>query len=215
MGPWVKGAGVIQRLSTLVLFTAALALFGCQEDTTHSASNSSANQPKTNQVETGRFALQKMLPAAHLWSPDAAPVLLSSSNSSEGEGREGKSIFWRAVFASRARQKAQPFTWSGAAADAARRVDHGVEDTFNPNNRTTQPWDLNFLKADTDQAFATAQQHGGKTFIEKNPKASVSYLLDFDVLSSQLRWHVIYSSESAGKLTVLVDASTGQFVRKE
>jgi hypothetical protein len=44
----------------------------------------------------------------------------------------------------------------------------------------------------------------------------VGYLLDFDGMSSQLRWHVIYGgSESTGKLTVLVDASSGSFLRKE
>lgn len=213
MGPLIARADVIRRLSTLVLFAGALALCGCQEEPSHSASNA-ASQPKTNQLETGRFALQKMLPAAHMWSGDATPIHLTSSVSGDNEGRDGKSIFWRAVFASRSRLKEESFTWSGEA-DASPRVDHGVEDSFNPGNRTTQPWDLNFLKADTDQAFATAQQHGGKTYIEKNPKASVAYLLDFDALSSQLRWHVIYSADSAGKLTVLVDASTGQFLRKE
>jgi hypothetical protein len=45
---------------------------------------------------------------------------------------------------------------------------------------------------------------------------SVAYLLDWDVQSGQLRWHVIYGgSESLGKLAVLVDASTGTFLRKE
>jgi hypothetical protein len=41
-------------------------------------------------------------------------------------------------------------------------------------------------------------------------------MLDWDVQANQLRWHVIYGgSESTGKLTVLVDASSGEFLRKE
>jgi hypothetical protein len=69
---------------------------------------------------------------------------------------------------------------------------------------------------DTDKAFEVAQEHGGKQLLEKDPKVSVGYLLDFDVQSSALRWHVIYGgSESNGKLTVIVDASSGLFVRKE
>ena len=79
-----------------------------------------------------------------------------------------------------------------------------------------QSWDPNFLKVDTDQAFTVAQQHGGKQLLEKDPNLGVSYLLDFDPLSSQLRWHVIYGgSGSSGRLTVLVDASSGEFLRKE
>jgi hypothetical protein len=95
-------------------------------------------------------------------------------------------------------------------------VDHGTEDTYNPNNRSYRTWDLNFLKSDTDNAFEVAQQHGGKQVLEKDPKIMVTYLLDWDAQSNQLRWHVIYGgSESTGKLTVLVDATSGKFIRKE
>jgi hypothetical protein len=203
---------ILQKTNLLVLLALALAFLGCETGPT--PGGNTASQPKTNEFETGRFALQKMLPVAHMWSPDAAPVQLSSSATSESNGHDGKSGTWRAVFASRGRQKSEPFIWSGMA-DTQRRVDHGVEDVFNPANRSTQPWDLNFLKVDTDQAFNVAQQHGGKQLLEKDPKAQVGYLLDFDPLSSQLRWHVMYSSESAGRLTVLVDASSGNFLRKE
>ena len=204
---------ILRKTKLFVLFALAITLLGCNETTPNPAGNT-ASQPKANDFETGRFALQKMLPAAHMWSPDAAPVQLSSAATSESNGHDGKSGTWRAVFASRGRQKSEPFIWSGMA-DAERRLDHGVEDVFNPANRSTQPWDLNFLKVDTDQAFSVAQQHGGKQLLEKDPKTQITYLLDYDPLSSQLRWHVMYASESAGKLTVLVDASNGNFLRKE
>jgi hypothetical protein len=204
---------ILQKTNLLLLFALALALVGCN-DTAPNSTGNTASQPKVNEFETARFALQKMLPAAHMWSPDAAPVQLSSAATSQSNGHDGKSGTWRAVFASRGRQKSQPFIWSGMA-DAQRPVDHGVEDVFNPANRSTQPWDLNFLKVDTDQAFTVAQQHGGKQLLEKDPKTQITYLLDYDPLSSQLRWHVMYASESAGKLTVLLDASSGGFLRKE
>ena len=101
-------------------------------------------------------------------------------------------------------------------ADAERKVDHGVEDSYNSGNLSTQTWDVNFLKVDTDQAFAVAQQHGGKELLEKEPQLGVNYLLDFNKLANQLRWHVIYGgSTSMGKLTVVIDASTGHFIHKE
>jgi hypothetical protein len=79
-----------------------------------------------------------------------------------------------------------------------------------------QTWDLNYLKIDTDQALDVAQKHGGKELLEKDPQQPVIYLLDFDATSRQLRWHVIFGDvESRAKLTVLVDASTGLFLRKE
>lgn len=161
--------------------------------------------------------MQKMLSPARFWAPDAQPVRLESSNLKDSNGHDGKANFWRALFASTSRQKSEPFSWSGVATDgSARGVDHGAEDSYNPSNRSSRTFDLNFLKADTDKAFEVAQQHGGKQVLEKDPKVTVGYLLDWDAQSNQLRWHVIYGgSESSGKLTVLVDATSGEFLRKE
>lgn len=199
----------MRRIALLLVCAAALGVWGCEDD------KPKPTQPKTNQFETGRFALQKMIPAAHLWSPDAAPVTLASTVTSETNGHEGKSGLWHATFASRERRKSEPFLWSGMI-DAQRKVDHGIEDAYNPSNRSMQTWDLNYLKVDTDKAFDVAQQHGGKAILDKDPKQAIIYLLDFDAGASQLRWHVIYGdTESNAKLTVLVDASTGQFLRKE
>lgn len=199
-----------KKIRLLAMMVAGLLLLGCDD--------SKPVQPptkKANQYETGRFALQNMRPVATLWSPDAQPVTLSSSPSTDATGQDGKSGNWRAMFGSRSRQKAEPFLWSGMA-DSKLRVDHGIEDTFNPNNHSTTPWDMAFLKVDTDKAFEVAQEHGGKQLTEKDPKLQVLYELDFDAHASQLRWHVIYGgSDSSSKLTILVDASSGGFIRKE
>jgi hypothetical protein len=206
---WAEVA-FFRRAGAIALCAWALAFLGCD-----SAPKTASSAPKANQFETGRFALQKMYLSARLWSPDAQPVSLSSSATTESNGHDGKAGSWRAVFASPSRQKSEPFMWSGMA-DAPRKIDHGVEDTYNPSNRSMQTWDPNFLKIDTDQAFGVAQQHGGKQLVEKDPNLGISYLLDFDPLSSQLRWHVIYGgSGSSGRLTVMVDASSGEFIRKE
>lgn len=193
----------------LALLIAGCALVGCEEE----KKPVSEAPKKVNEFETGRFALQKMIGTARLWSPDAQPITLQSSPSSDNPGHDGKSANWRAVFGSRARSKSEPFTWTGLAS-VSHKVDHGVEDTFNPNNRSTQTWDLNFLKADTDQAIEVAQKHGGKELLEKDPKLPVTYLLAWNAQSNQLVWHVMYG-ESPARLTVLVDASSGVYLRKE
>lgn len=201
----------LKKFTLLAVLATGALLAGCDDGST------SANSipKKTNEFETGRFALQKMIPAARLWSPDAQPVQLESVTTSESNGHEGKSGNWRAVFGSVSRRKAEPFMWSGMA-DASRKVDHGVEDTFNPNNRSMSPWDLNFLKVDTDKALEVAQEHGGKQLLEKDPKLPIMYMLEWNAQSNQLIWHVIYGgSASNAKLAVLVDATTGAYLRKE
>jgi hypothetical protein len=205
----------MRKTILLVLGTAILVLAGC--DSGSKSGPAPTATPAASESATGRFALQKMLPSSRLWAPDAQPIRLESSNVKDSNGRDGKANFWRALFGSVSRQKSEPFSWSGITTpDAHKGVDHGVEDSYNPANRSYRTFDLNFLKSDTDTAFEVAQQHGGKQLLEKDPKTTVSYALDWDSQSNQLRWHVIYGgSESTGKLTVLVDASTGNFIRKE
>ena len=202
-----------RKAAWTTIFALAVICLGCDSEPTKAPGKES----KPVQFETGRYALQKMLAPARFWSPDAQPVRLESTNLKDSKGHEGKANSWRALFASPGRQRSEPFTWSGMATDdGPRGVDHGVEDSYNPANRSARPFDLNFLKVDTDKAFEVAQEHGGKQLLEKDPKISVAYLLDWDVQSGQLRWHVIYGgNESLGKLAVLVDASTGTFLRKE
>ncbi len=195
--------------SAVLLLLIAGCLAGCDEG---NKTSSAPTQKKSNEFETGRFALQKMLPSARLWAPDAEPIELKSTPTSQDTGQGGKSANWRAVFGSPGRGKSEPFTWSGMA-DAPSRVDHGVEDTFNPNNRSTQPFDLNFLKVDTDQVYDVAQKHGGKEITEKDPKTQVTYLLQWNAQAGELEWHVMYADHT--RLTVLVDASSARYLRKE
>jgi hypothetical protein len=203
----------LKRIAVSSIAALILAAVGCESSPNAPAAKAT---PAPSQFETGRFALQKMLAPARFWAADAQPVRLESSNIKDSNGHDGKASFWRAQFASVSRQKSEPFSWSGVSSpDVQRGVDHGAEDSYNPANRSARTFDLNFLHADTDKAFEVAQEHGGKQVLEKDPKVSVTYLLDWDAQSSQLRWHVMYGGETLGKLTVLVDASNSEFIRKE
>ena len=73
-----------------------------------------------------------------------------------------------------------------------------------------------FLKVDSDQAFAVAQKHGGDKILEKDPATPVLYVCDWNHNTNELIWHVIYgNSRETAKLTVAVNASTGEFIRVE
>src|SRR5258708_38588597 len=112
-----------KKISLFVWMVAGLLLLGC--DDSKPAQNEAPK--KTNHYETGRFALQYMIPVARLWSPDAQPISLSSSPTTESPGQDGKSANWRAMFGSAPREKAEPFIWLGMG-DPKTRVDHGGED---------------------------------------------------------------------------------------
>ena len=176
-----------------------------------------AAAPKTTEKITGREAFQKMYPAGRGWISDAKPVRVESQSSSDADGRDGKAAIWRVVFASPGRSKMQPFAWSGSAAsDMDRGVSHGTEDSWTASNASTTPFDLNYLKVDSEEALTTANKHGGDKLLKKDPKLPVQYLLDWDPRKTQLVWHVIYgTSRMSASLVIDVDATKDDFIREE
>lgn len=198
--------------------TLALAVMaGCSSEPTKPAEVAKP-QPKSAEFVTGRFAIQKVYIAAHGWAADAKPYRLESLVTADYKGKDGKSAVWRAGFASAQQRGVKPYVWSGTdVPDApARGISSGTEDTYISSNSSTQVFDIGFLKVDSDKALEVAQKHGGDQMQEKNPDIPILYLLDWSRATNELIWHVIYgNSRDQARLTVAVNASTGEFIRVE
>ena len=210
------GRGIRYRLSCATLVVTLLALLsGCSSEPSKPAEPS---KPEGPELITGRSAFQKVYIAARGWKPDAKPYRLDSMATSDGNGHDGKWAVWRGSFASPTQRSVKSYTWSGSAADGApaRGVNPGIEDSYNPSNSSTQVFDIAFLKIDSDQAFGTAQKHGGDKVLEKSPDTPVIYVCDWNHNTNELVWHVIYGANREGaKLTGAVNASNGEFIRVE
>lgn len=202
----------MKRASLSFLFFALL--LGCSSN---SGKESSKPQPPATELSSGRIALQRLIPAARFWAPDALPMRLESQPTKESNGQDGKSGLWKATFASSSSSKEEVFTWSGLSdSDTPRGIDHGAAEPFDASNRSTQPFQLGFLKVDTDKAFEVAQAHGGKQLLAKDPTARVKYVLDWNPQANQLKWRVGYGgTDVSPKLSVIVNATTAEFVHKE
>lgn len=206
---------------TLIKFLAPIALLtllaGCTSDNGKPAETAAPEQ-KGPELLTGRSAFYKVLIAARGWAPDPQPYRIVSVPTSDANGHDGKWSEWRASFASPSQRSVKSYVWSGStAADAPTRgINPGTEDSYNPSNASTLVFDVQFLKVDSDQAFAAAQKHGGDKILEKTPDTVVSYMCDWNRNTNELVWHVMYgASRESAKLTVAVNASTGEFIRVE
>lgn len=215
---WANGFSVgTAHLVSLLAFALVLVLSACDSDSNKPAENAKP-EPKGPEMITARSAFQKVYVAARGWNQDAKPYRLASSVTSDGNGHDGKWAVWRGSFASATSRSVKSYTWSGSNAEGApsRGLNPGTEDSYNPTNSSTQVWDMAFLKIDSDQAFATAQKHGGDKVLEKDANVPVTYVCDWNHNSNELVWHVIYgASREDSKLTVSVNASTGEFIRVE
>ena len=209
------------RLRGKIVFAAAIfvtlaLMMGCNSNTAKQPE--AKPEPKGPELLTARAAFQKVFIAARNYAADVKPFRIESTPTTDGNGQGGKSAIWRASFASVMQHGVKPFTWSGSDAPDApsRGVSPGNEDVYNPNNASTQVFDVAFLKVDSDQAFGVAQKHGGEKILEKNPSLSVIYICDWNHNTNELTWHVIYGSDrDNAKLTVAVNATTGEFIRVE
>jgi hypothetical protein len=201
-----------QDISMRKLVAAILALgvlSGCSSEPSKPAT-ADKPQPKPAATINGSSAFYKCYIAARGWAQDAQPYRAESQMTAASKGRGGKAGAWRAGFASPLRHAIKAYTWSDG------EVTPAVEDTYNPTNVSTQIFNVQFLKVDTDKAFEVAQKHGGDTLLEKEPDTPVLYVLDWNRQENQLVWHVIYGTDTdSAKLRVAVNATTGSFVRVE
>lgn len=207
----------MNKLLMAMLALALLTVAGCSSQPATPAQTEKP-QPKAADLETGRYAFQKLYIAARGWQRDAQPFRMESQVTADSKGRDGKSAVWRASFASPATRGAKPYVWSGTDAPDApsRGISPGTEDTYSPTNASTQVFDIGFLKVDSDKAFELAQKHGGDKVLEKNPDTPILYVLDWNRTTNTLTWHVIYgNSRDDAKLIVDVNGTSGEFIRVE
>lgn len=205
----------MKKLLMAMLVLALMA--GCSSEPSKPAQTGKP-QAKAPELVTGRAAFQKAYIAARGWARDAQPYRLESLLTADSKGKDGKSAVWRASFASATQHGVKPFVWSGEDAPdvPSRGISPGTEDNYSPANSSTQVFDIAFLKVDSDKALEMAQKHGGDKLLEKDPDAPILYVLDWSRPTNELIWHVIYgNSRDNARLTVAVNASTGEFIRVE
>ncbi|MGA7754151.1 MAG: PepSY domain-containing protein [Candidatus Sulfotelmatobacter sp.] len=205
-------------LASAAIVIALLAvLTSCSSDSGKPAEEAKP-EPKGPELITARSAFQKVYVAARGWNLDAKPYRLEAVATTDGNGHDGKWAVWRGSFASATQRSEKSYTWSGSAADGApaRGINPGTEDSYSASNASTQVFDMAFLKIDSDQAEEVAQKHGGDKILEKAPDTPIIYICDWNHNTNELVWHVIYGAVREGaKLTVSVNASTGEFIRVE
>lgn len=207
---------------TLIGCVVLALLVSCSSD--KKAGSEAASQPaakpavKEARYETARVAFQKMFLAARLWAPDVRPFRLQSQFSPDAPVAEGKASLWRASFASPAKRMMKLFAWSGMVGPDApeQGISFSAEDSWSASNSSTQPFDIAFLKVDSDKAYDVAQKNGGDKLTKKDPTQPVIFLLAWDASKNQLVWHVIYGENpNEAKLRIAVDATAGEFLRVE
>ncbi len=203
------------------IFVSTLMIVGCSSQSPTSSGNTPTPTPSQTTAKkepvpyTAKSCLSQMTGFAARWQQDALPFHMESGLNAESTGHDGKSTIWRAMFASPGRRTYRTFTCSGSRLleEAPIGVTSSAETAYGPD---VPPliFQSVYLSADSDKAFALAQEKGGAKLLEKDPQQPVVYSLDWDPKHRQLLWSVIYgTARNDSKGIGVIDASTGKFLR--
>ncbi len=182
-----------------VIGTAILTV-GCSSNETKTAPETQAAATKPQKVEptlyTGQEAFNRMLGLALKWAPDAQPARVESVLTPETTGQDGKSSIWRGYFASPSHRATKTIVCSGSRQPGSPPFGvspEGAELAYNAQSASLV-FSQYLLKADTDKAFAVAQQHGGDAIVKKDAQQPITYVLLKDRKLNVPVWYVIYGA---------------------
>jgi hypothetical protein len=160
---------------------------------------------------TGLHALYQMYTAARAWAQDLQILRYASINITEVARQPGKAPAWQVVFVSQTLQKSRTYTFSVYDASVTLRLGLFPE-TPQDWSGDGKPFLIEAAKVDTDKVWETALKHAAE-YNRKNSTIPISYMLAKDRGNDPM-WRVIWG-ESVGQssLSVLVDATSGDFVQ--
>jgi hypothetical protein len=209
----------ITSLRCLILSCACVLSLACTSprEEARPATESPVEEAKPTEFRSGRSAFQTLYVAARNWSIDAQPIHIESRPRKEDQ-TDGKAAVWAGMFASPSKQATRSFLWSGSAEKEApeRGVTPGSIGTFSAGNISTQPFQTAYLKIDSDRALQIANKKGGTALLKKDPEQPIKYELNWEPQKQRLVWRVVYgTSDRDKKLAVVVNASSGEFVKTE
>lgn len=181
---------------------------------TRQAPSSGGTAPgQSGEPVTGREAFQELFSAARIWAPDAQPQSLESGNVDGVSTLEGKAPVWRGQFVSRGRRQQRTFQYVSVYIPGG--PDKGVSQGPELPWDGTEPFDVAFLKTDSDVAFQFAQKHGGARLLKAHKKYHVFYDLNRESLNlgQGVAWQVSYGENRAtAPLIVHVASDSGRFL---
>ncbi|HEX3746300.1 MAG TPA: hypothetical protein VHW09_20320 [Bryobacteraceae bacterium] len=186
---------------------------GCSQAPPPAAKKGSDRPPEP---VTGQSALYKMYQKARSWAPDVQVLTLNSIPVQDVPSAPGKAGAWQAQFTSASLGKMQTFTYSVVEQEG--NLHQGVFSSgiqgWSGSAGVNTPFDIRELRADSDAAFKTADEHA-TDYDQKHPGVPISFLLEKVKDFTTPAWRVIWG-ESVGTsgFSIYVDAVQGKFLEK-
>ena len=197
-------------LRFFVLTSCLLFLAGCE-----SAPPEAKKAEKAPEAVTGLHALYRMYSYSKQWSPDAEVYELNSIRVQGVKEENGKAGGWRVRFVSPSLSQARTYTFAVTEVSMSLHegINGGKPESWSGGASSMKTFRIQAAKVDSDKAWEVASKKGAE-YGAKNPTMPITYQLAQTSSYDNAAWRVIWG-ESAGtsSYSILVDASTGEYVR--
>jgi len=170
--------------------------------------------PPPPEPVTARFAFQRMSIQARVWAADAQPLRVSSANLKEVPSLAGKYPAWHATFVSAQLGKLRIFSYSVVDSPGVREgVLRGREEPWSGPTGQAQPFPIQMLKVDSDEAYETAAKES-KEYLKKDPEVPVHFLLEYTPRFPLPAWRVSWGETlGSSQYTVFIDCTSGKYLQ--
>ena len=164
---------------------------------------------------TARFAFQRLSIQARMWAADAQLLRIASANLKEVPSLDGKYPVWHATFVSSQLKKARSFSYSvvDSPGNAHAGVLRGREESWLGPSGQAQPFPLQMLKVDSDEAYATAVKES-KDYMKKHPQMAIHFLLEYTPRFPLPAWRVFWGETlGSSQYAVFIDCTSGKYLQ--
>ena len=206
-------------LSISFLGVLTLGLTGCSESAPPAKKAEAVKKPI--EPVSGQSGLFQMFQVARPCAPDAMILTLENGDIPEAKAQPGKYGVWRATFVSPSKKVKRDYVFAVSDSDGGviKGARAGSESAYAANARI-HPIPIQDVHVDTTAALETAMKEIAKDkamtkALADNKDVPVQYILDWTGTNPKPYWRVVFgASVSQSLFSVLIDAGTGEFVKK-
>jgi len=185
------------------------------------AKKAEAKKKVEAQPISGQSAIFHTFQVARTWARDAMLLKLANGNIPEANAQPGKYGVWRATYVSQSSKQKRDYVYAAADSEGGiiQGVRAGADSVYIPNPRV-RPFAVQEIHADTVAAYETAMKEVAndntmQKVLDENKDLPVQYELEWAGAAPKPQWRVIFGvTVSQSKFSILIDANSGEFVRK-
>jgi len=162
---------------------------------------------------SGQNAYYKMYGAAKAWAPDIQGYKCEPVRLTVIADKDGRFPAWKCTFVSESKRAMKTYSFSVVEAEGLfKDVFGGHDESYTGPRGQNVPFPILALKVDTDVAIATAKKQSAE-YMKKNPDMLLTPVLEKTKEFGNAVWRTYWGNPATSNYSVLVDASTGDYVK--